>query len=165
MRLIIGCGILSCAIALADTSAPAPERGAVLATLERTVCFGTCPSYRVTVFSDGRVQWEGASFVKVKGKATAKLTPAELAALRDAFRDAKYFARQDADCYDVTDNPSANTSFDDGKQKKSIKHYYGCRSSKDAPALTALENKIDAILGTERWVGTEAERRKANSYR
>src|SRR5260221_14226444 len=46
-----------------------------LITLERGVCFGTCPSYMVTLAADGSVTWEGRDFVRTKGKATAHIKP------------------------------------------------------------------------------------------
>ncbi len=161
--------VLCCltAVAHADVSAPSPapagtgDKLHVLATLERTACYGTCPIYKMTIFSNGRVEWQGEEFVKVKGKASATLSVAELSALKAAFRDAKYFDLGDGfDCYEVTDHPSANTSYDDGSRKKSIKHYHGCKSKPGIEALSALEAKIDQIVKSDRWVGASDERRK-----
>jgi hypothetical protein len=132
----------------------------VVATLERTACFGTCPMYRLTIYADGRVDWDGRGFVKVKGKAGAHLTPAALAELRRAFAAAGYFElRGPFDCYEVTDNPSANLSYDDGRRTRTIQHYYGC-STKGVAALTTLEDRIDEIVGSVRWVGTRKERER-----
>src|SRR5687768_7872674 len=39
-----------------------------LIVLERGRCFGTCPAYRVTIFSDGNLIYEGFDFVKIKGR-------------------------------------------------------------------------------------------------
>jgi hypothetical protein len=148
-------------LAWADTSAPPPPKakGQLVATMERTACYGTCPMYKIRVWSDGLVEWEGGGFVKQIGKATATLTPAELEALRKAFTEAKYLALEgDFGCYEATDNPSADTSFSDGKRQKSIHHYYGCRTPPQTASLTALERRFDEIVKSERWVGTEKER-------
>lgn len=143
--------------ARADVSVASPGVGGkarVLATLERTACFGTCPVYRVTVYSDGRVEWEGREFVKVRGKAAGRLDAAGLRKLREAFAAARYFdLRGEFDCREVTDNPSANTSFSDGTRSRAIRHYYGCSSPAGAAALTTLESRIDEIVGSARWVG------------
>ncbi len=40
----------------------------VVITLERTQCFGSCPVYKLTVYGDGRVVYEGGGFVKIKGE-------------------------------------------------------------------------------------------------
>lgn len=137
--------------------APAPR--SIVATLDRTACFGTCPAYRLTIWSDGRVEWEGRSFVKVKGRKTATLTEADLKALRAAFAEARYFDLGEGfDCYEMTDNPSATTSYQEGGRSRTIRHYHGCRSKEGAATLSKLEDRIDAITGTARWVGTQAER-------
>src|SRR3984893_251893 len=44
-------------------------------TLERTVCFGNCPSYQVTIAQDGTVNFEGLDFVKTKGTAREQINP------------------------------------------------------------------------------------------
>jgi hypothetical protein len=167
MRALAAC-LLVCSLAApaaADATAPpaAPAASApfVLATLQRTACYGTCPIYRLTIYSDGRVVWEGEQFVKVKGKAEARLTADQVAALRAAFAAAKYTQLEDHyDCYEVTDNPSANTSFQIGGKTKTITHYHGCRRDPATTTLSGLENKIDEIAGAVRWVGTPAEREK-----
>lgn len=130
-----------------------PEEGKprIIATLERTECFGTCPVYRVTVRADGSVEWLGQGHVAKPGVATAKLSNATLAALRKLFTDAKYFdLKGDADCHEMTDQPSVITSYDDGTNKRTIRHYLGC--SRAPSGLSALEERFDALVTTE-WVG------------
>lgn len=41
--------------------------------LEREGCYGSCPSYTITVFKDGRVVWRGKEYVRVKGKAHSRI--------------------------------------------------------------------------------------------
>jgi hypothetical protein len=143
-------------LALAEPAAARPKaKGEVLATLARTACYGTCPVYSVTVFTDGRVDWNGEEYVQVKGPATAKLSAKDLADLRAAFAKADYFnLKEDYACEEITDHPSAQTSFHDGKRQFQINHDYGCRSKRGIPALTQLESDIDRIVGTSRWIGS-----------
>lgn len=57
-------------VAFSITPFPYSRRGEyedVTITLERTVCFGVCPDYVVTVHGDGTVEYEGRNFVAVKG--------------------------------------------------------------------------------------------------
>jgi hypothetical protein len=147
-------GLLAPAIALADSSVPKSAGGAslVMASLERTACYGRCPIYTVTVLRDGTVTWQGRRFVKVVGSATAKLPARTVAALAAAFRRADFFALADRyDHRDVTDNPSAITTFSDGTRTKKIDHYYGDESA--PAALRELEARVDELAGTARWVG------------
>ncbi len=144
--------------ARADSSVPGESGGAKLvASLERTACFGWCPVYKITIFADGTMKYVGTNFVKQAGERTAKLKPAQLAALRAAFADAHYFDLQDDYTRrDVTDNPSTFTSSSDGTRSKTVRHYYGDRSA--PAALTKLEDEIDSIVQIDRFIGTRAER-------
>ena len=59
--------------------------------------------------------------------------------------------------------PSAIISIKIDGKEKTVKHYLGCLKSGDPfelfPfALVNLENKIDEIVETNRWVGKENER-------
>ncbi|HEY1905878.1 MAG TPA: DUF6438 domain-containing protein [Myxococcaceae bacterium] len=126
-------------------------------TIERTTCFGTCPGYRVVVFKDGRMEYAGEVYVKALGQAQARLGARELTEIRRAFSEAG-FCRLDPKYvrFDVTDNPSVITSFSGCDPPLAVDHYHG---DKRAPAtLAELEDRLDGILRTDRWVGTEAER-------
>ena len=130
-----------------------------LITLERTVCFGSCPSYRVTIAPDGTVTFEGRRFVKTTGTVTAQISADKFQQLVDEFERIKYFSLQDrytqrADgCMTLmTDMPSANTSLSLNGRAKSVSHYFGCRGPEVLTALTSLERKIDEIAGTEKWI-------------
>ena len=128
-------------------------------TLERSVCFGTCPSYKVTAASDGTVTFEGRDFVKTKGTATARIKPDDFNKLINEFEKIKYFSLDDK--YEpgtpgcgpaVTDMPYARTSIQMNGKMKSVSHYHGCRESEVLRSLSALERKIDEIAGTEKWI-------------
>ena len=142
-------------------------------TLERTRCYGACPSYCIVVFADGRVDYEGREFVKTIGKAVRQLSRVELGDLVDEINRANYFqlrdryAKKEDGCPTVwTDSPAAITSVRADGRLKTIGHYHGCqdddRGSSVAAiyprALTELEDQIDRIVRTEEWIGTEDER-------
>jgi hypothetical protein len=139
-------------------------------TLERTVCFGVCPSYRVQVFSDGRVEYEGKQFVKVRGKRTKRLASAQMNALRAELASSRYFELRDQYRYPQdgctvtwTDSPRAITSVRVGARSKSIDHDYGCRTKHGLGGetypveLTRFESRLDEILQTSEWVGRPGE--------
>jgi Domain of unknown function (DUF6438) len=46
----------------------------VLVKLERTSCFGECPVYSVTIDGRGNVTYDGEQFVRVKGRATGRIS-------------------------------------------------------------------------------------------
>ena len=128
-------------------------------TLQRTPCFGSCPSYKLTIYEDGTVEYEGKDYVKRKGKAEGRITKAELEQLIQEFERIDYLNL--ADDYTLnskncpqgwTDNPTAVTSLNWKDKKKTITHYHGCRGSSVLEQLTALEDKIDQVVKTERWI-------------
>ena len=57
----------------------------VVITLERTLCYGLCPNYKLTIFGDGKVVYEGKNFVKVTGIQTAQISQNKVKELVDEF--------------------------------------------------------------------------------
>jgi len=135
---------------------PQPWQSPVLLTLERTACFGACPIYKLTVYGNGKVVYEGKRFVKVAGTRTTMIRQAVVKQLVAEFQRLQYFQLQDSYTGGHTDAPSALTSLTLGNQQKHVNHYL---ASPDAPAkLTALENKIDAVVNANQWIGAPSER-------
>jgi hypothetical protein len=127
-----------------------------LLTFERTSCYGQCPTYKVVLFKDGRLRYEGSIAVADPGPAEARLAPSAMAAVRSNLQRASELQSDCCDCSDWTDSPSVEMSFalPDGGTKR-IYHYHGCEKAPDW--LYDVENSIDAALGTEKWVGSKVE--------
>ncbi|KAB3530299.1 hypothetical protein F8154_13995 [Alkaliphilus pronyensis] len=53
--------------------------------LERTMCYGTCPVYNVTVNKDGKVKYEGEMYVYRIGKHQWKISNKKVKQLSDLF--------------------------------------------------------------------------------
>jgi uncharacterized protein DUF6438 len=128
-------------------------------TLQRTACFGECPVYKISIYEDGRVEFEGKEFVKTVGKAEGTISKSALEDLIREFEKIDYFnldenyGEGNKKCRELwTDNPTATTSLNWKDQKKTVHHYYGCRGSAILDQLTDLENKIDKTVHTERWI-------------
>jgi len=120
-----------------------------------------CPSYKLTIFADGRVVFEGREYVKAKGMTKGRISEEKLRQLISEFKKVNYFSLRDTyqpsdnGCPGfVTDMPSANSSIEINGRKKAISHYLGCREQGgDFPLqLVSLENKIDEIVGTGKWL-------------
>jgi Domain of unknown function (DUF6438) len=130
---------------------PKPHPHEVLATLQRTACYGTCPIYVVTVYRDGVVEFNGEEYTKTKGKATGQIALAQVDAIEALFVDNHYTSLLDSyEKMEVTDLPSANTSYRslDGHVKH-VGHYHGDR---EAPEILAtIEEKLDELIGTDQW--------------
>jgi len=131
----------------------------VVITLQRTVCYGTCPEYKVTIFADGRVLYEGVSSVKTKGQAWGRISRQKLEDLILEFQNIYYFNLNDsytpgtkACPQSMTDMPAATTSLSWNGKSKTIVHYHGCRGLQVLDLLTQLENKIDEAVNVNKWV-------------
>lgn len=159
---------ISCSVSSPEPSDPDPfpQDAGIPADLEikleRTGCFAganACPTYKLTVNADGSVVFEGIDLTTVKGRAEDKISPEKMRLLIAEFQRADFFNLKDSYDYPncpsiATDSPNANTSIRMNGQDKTIHHYLGCLGEdlKTFPAqLTELEDKIDEIVGTDRW--------------
>ena len=131
---------------------PEPPPGQqLIAALQRSQCHGACPVYSVRVYADGSVIYRGDTFVRVRGGRKGRLTGAEILALRAAFRDARFLEMPYRCGKAATDSPTARLYYTDGRKARLISNSHGCT---EAPRrLAELENEVDRILGTNRWVG------------
>ena len=158
--LILGTMIF---VAAADTAAivvqpSAKRKTGDSITLERTACFGTCPIYDVTIAADGTVSFQGQRFTRLQS-ATGRISRRAFRKLVREFERIKYFSLPDdftpgtKNCPNmITDMPSANTSIYLKGKSKAVSHYHGCGNSGVLAKLTALENKIDQVAGTQKWI-------------
>ena len=123
-----------------------------LVSLERTACYGTCPIYGVSVLSDGTTRFEGKRHVKITEPVEVKLEAAALEKLKAAFEKSGFAKWPDYTRTNVSDLPTVVLTY----QGHTVRHSLG--DDKAPPELTALEDEVDAIIGTDRWVkGTGAE--------
>ena len=119
--------------------------------LERRGCYGTCPEYRVSLYPDGRIEYEGKEYVAACGQRVARALEADRARLVQAFRAEGYLTRdliQDSGRLRVSDQDTAITVVEIGGQRRVVWHY-GPRYF--GPRLTRLEQLIDEVTGTRRW--------------
>jgi hypothetical protein len=134
-------------------------------SLERTGCYGRCPSYTVTIHADGLVTFEGVAFVDTKGHAEARISPADVQRLFDTMVESCFSELANEYFYPVTDNPWANTTLTADGHTKRVRHYLGDAAFPpgDRPsegycwapaALGVIESEIDRVAGTPRWIGS-----------
>lgn len=123
-------------------------------TLEREPCFGTCPAYSVTIYEDGKVEYNGLSSVEVEGQQISQIDKELVVMLVEGFADAGYFEWEDRyDTMLVTDLPYVTTSVTRNGETKEIFRYVGDDS---APIeLAYLEVWIDKVVNSKQWTGTE----------
>lgn len=120
-------------------------------SLERTACYGHCPVYKVIIYNNGQVDYEGEMFVKVEGNHQWILKPGKIRQLSKLLEDFNYRGFKYCPAGGVvTDCPSCITEvkFTDGTKKK-INHNLGYEEFEDN--LEKFENSIDKIIGSKKY--------------
>lgn len=129
-------------------TAPAYNLSNLVITLQRGACFGTCPIYTVVLRGNGAIEFNGEQFVQAQGLHTDTLALREVQELVHAFHTSGFFSMQDSYSNDrISDLPLTSVTFTDGTITKRTENYYGAPE-----ALRALEQRIDSVLQTQRWV-------------
>ena len=141
-----------------------------MVTLERTMCFGWCPAYKLTILADGTVKFTPVGAFAHRGNGpipslplTGKITTGQLAALLTDVKNIKFFSLQrrygkagksngSSTCPESwTDRPSAIISIVAQGKRKTVSHYLGCRGTKILSDLKKFEDGIDKIANTDQW--------------
>lgn len=85
-----------------------PVKESLFLTMERTPCFGKCPSYKITIFNTGNVVYEGFNFTEKEGKYTKKLTQKQLTEIQSQIEVIGLFELKDKYDSQITDIPSVH---------------------------------------------------------
>lgn len=126
--------------------------------MERRICFGPCPVYRVTADASGRVTYQGERFVRVR-MAEGRVTGAQLRGLLTVIEQIDFFDLEDDFCYGGSrclnrfeDAPTVFLSVTRSGVEHELRHYHGCSGDPVLDELTEIELEIDQTLGTRDWV-------------
>ncbi|MEP6833044.1 MAG: DUF6438 domain-containing protein [Gemmatimonas sp.] len=141
-----------------------PVDSSLVASLERGPCHGTCPVYRVEIYGDGKVRFEGKQHVGDMGIRNGTTTTAAIQSFMrsvaaTAFSSADTsFIMESAGCgaY-ATDLPTAVLSIKVGARMKTIQHDFGCRNA--PPFLRTLEAQLDTAARTAPWIAGTGEKK------
>jgi len=125
--------------------------------LKRSGCYGSCPSYQVTIHGNGGVDYVGYSHVAVAGAQHGQADPAALGSLRARFADPATatpwggYTRDKPGCGPwSSDMPGVTIeAYFDGRWRR-IEHDLGCSGAPST--LQPLEQAIDAAAQSEQWV-------------
>ena len=130
-----------------------------MVTLQRGACEDGCAVYRLMIFADGTVIYEGRYSVKKTGLVKSAISPETLTKLISDLDSGGFFGF--ADRYGFGDKkactslaagaPTAILSVSSAGHFKTVLHEHGC-TGPDSDKLTALEDKVDHAVGTVRWI-------------
>jgi uncharacterized protein DUF6438 len=138
--------------------------------LDRTVCFGFCPAYRLTIAGNGAVR-----FVTTARSDTVQrgdtISPRDFQSLiREAHRIGFFSLPQDiaADrtlCpMKATDHPTVTVTIFRADSAHQVVDYRGCYAGTDLSVTSALgalhrfESAVDSVAGSKRWLDLARQR-------
>jgi Domain of unknown function (DUF6438) len=122
----------------------------VAITLERNACFGICPIYSLKVFGNGTAVYNGERFVNITGQKISTISQQKVRELVEEFYKINYFGLNDTYNKLVkTDQPTVITSINITGVYKSVFDNYGSIAPQ---GLRLLENKIDEITNSSKWI-------------
>jgi hypothetical protein len=125
----------------------------LLVSLNRTPCFGSCPSYKVEIFEDGSVKYKGSGYVKRIGFFTAKADGDFIAQIMKQAASVSYMKFQNrypAENIEIADLPQTISYVRMGKEGKLI------QNKMDAPKeLVAFERWLEKHIEGLVWVETK----------
>ena len=126
-------------------------------TMSRSACFGACPVYYIEIHEDGKVIYRGYKNVDVIGEQSSTIPVEKVNELVNQFNHIGYFNLEDR--YDelaITDQATVQTSIEIDGIFKSVHDYLGAIEVPELPKLRQLENMIDEVTNSSRWVGFHA---------
>ncbi len=130
-----------------------------LIVLERGACEQRCAVYRIVIFADGTVIYEGQHFVRRSGLVRSGVSPQVLARLLNELESGGFFQLEESYGYGNKDHcaslesgePTAILTVSTHGRSKTVLHNHGCAGS-DSKRLTELEDKVDQAVGTAKWI-------------
>jgi len=127
----------------------APER--IRITLDRTECFGTCPSYRVEVRGDGLVTYTGRRHVDVEGEHVYKVPVVNVVRLIVSLHTKDIWSLRSEYVAPITDLSGVQLTIQMGNQTHSLRDYIG-RYAGMPRAVNDFEQEIDRVAQTRMWL-------------
>lgn len=119
-------------------------------SLERTPCFGRCPTYKVRINNDGTATYQGIRSVEREGTFTGKMDRAGMDALFARATAIGFFSMKDRYDSDVTDLPSAIIRISANGQDKKVTGRSGTPM-----AFKAFATYADSVIAQVTWVKVE----------
>jgi hypothetical protein len=140
----------------AGSNEPAPD---TLIVLQRGACEKRCAVYRLVIFADGTVIYEGRYFVRHPGLVKSGISPEALNKLIGDLDAGGFFQMESNYGYGNTGRcdsieagePMAILSVSNRGRSKTVQHSHGCAGAVPN-RLTELEDKVDRAVGAAKWI-------------
>jgi hypothetical protein len=121
----------------------------VILSFQRTTCYGKCPAFKILLYSDGLVRYDGIAFVDKKGVFETRVGEDFIKKIYDKSKAARFWDMNDlypSDATEITDIPKTITYVKMGNDSKKITDNF------DAPkALIDFEKWLEQAFDTLNW--------------
>ena len=165
MRVAVGCVLLmfSSAVYLAAqaraSSAESEVAPDTLITLQRFACEDHCAVYRLVIFADGSVIYDGKYFVRRTGLVMSSIGPKILAKLVRDLDTGRFFELENDYGFqnkrhcDSTEagGPLAILSVSNAGRSRTVIHQHTC-TGPDSERVTGLEDLVDHAVNAAKWI-------------
>lgn len=160
-------GVVGAVVVASCHSGPSARRESAVPksiTLERSVCFGMCPAYQLTLDRTGSVSFISRNPRDSSRTAAGRVAPSVLDSLYARAVRIGFFALPDTllgnptFCWRyATDLPGATVTITTNTGTKSVNDYHGCAANTPVASaklseLRIFEAAIDTLTGSSRWI-------------
>ncbi len=118
----------------------------LLASIERTACYGQCPMYKFSIYNSGYAVYEGKRFVEKTGKFETHIPASMLPEIKTKAKEINYFGFKDEYPKKASDFPATKTSVVLDGNRKDIMDGSGAPA-----ALKEFEKYLDSIKDSADW--------------
>ena len=159
LRIIFALACANAALLLGQAVRNNQSAPDTLITLQRGACEQRCAVYRLVIFADGTVIYDGQHFVRRAGLIRSGISPEVLAKLLHDLEEGGFFRMENNYGYGNTDRcksidpggPVAILSVSNQGRSKTVLHNHSCVGPIPS-RLTDLEDKVDRAAGTVKWI-------------
>ncbi len=144
--LLFLCLVFACGISKNSTEKKVKkEKKELIISLQRTPCYGTCPIYKMEIFSDGSAFYHGERFVDKMGDYEFTVSKETINYILKKAVEINFFEMEDKYTAPISDLPKTITFIKNGKDQKRIIDYYGAPKT-----LKEFESLVDGCIDYRR---------------
>jgi len=141
--LVLATAISSCSPPL---SMVATDKLSPVIEMNKGACFGRCPVFTLTIYSNGVASYNGERHTDKMGLYLKRLPKSELEALLAAFKKADLWQYPDVYRSQFPDLPAVNITYHEAERSKSI---LGKETRPEA--VIELEGRLNTLANSEGW--------------
>jgi hypothetical protein len=159
VRMLLVLTLATAASSFGQTVKGSEPSADTLIVLQRGACEQRCAVYRLAIFADGSVIYQGRHFVRQSGLIKSVIPVEVLNNLINDFEAGGFFQLEDNYGYADKDHcqsmdsgePTAILTFSNQGRSKTVVHNHGC-VGRGTKQLTELEDKVDHAVGAVKWI-------------